>query len=139
MSTSAERLYNLIQKIRREGPRPPPYYTPEDYSKKTLDRWAAENGKTKKQIYKRRWNIKKHIRIRDAKRAAAAATVAAEQESDQGGDRVQETQNPDQGVAQEKTQTVPQPHSAEQVYQEKKDQPRQNRCHAKDCDADIQL
>ena len=66
MASAAERLF-IYFKTPKALRRPKPYYTPDDYSKETLDKWALDNGRTKQQVYRRRYNIKKHIRIRDSK------------------------------------------------------------------------
>ncbi len=77
MSTAAERLSIIFKMPKNQRKRK--RYTDADITKEALEKWAVENGKSRKQIWRRRYNIKKHMRLRDAKEAkvAEAATDVA--------------------------------------------------------------
>ncbi len=76
MSLYKETLLEILKKPKHLRP-PPLRYTENDISKETLEKWAADNGKTRKQIHRRKYHIKKHMRIVAAKEAAAAEEAKA--------------------------------------------------------------
>ncbi len=75
MSTSAERLFTIFKMPKDQRMRK--RYTVDDISKEALEKWASENDKSRKQIWRRRYNIKKHMRLRDAKEAKATEELKA--------------------------------------------------------------
>ncbi len=70
MSAPYSRLFALLKQPKDQ--RRQLRYTEADITKEALEKWAAENGKSRTQIHRRKYHIKKHMRIRDAKEAAAA-------------------------------------------------------------------
>ncbi len=67
MSTVQQRLFAQFKKPKSE--RQSKRYTTDDISKEVLEKWAADNGKTRTQMHRRKYNIKQHMLIRDAKEA----------------------------------------------------------------------
>ncbi|MCP4054871.1 MAG: hypothetical protein GY739_17880, partial [Mesoflavibacter sp.] len=76
MSSSAARLYAISRKPREQ--RRQVHYTKADITKDALEKWAAENGKTRAQIHRRKYKIKQCMLLQDAKEAAPPAEAKAD-------------------------------------------------------------